>query len=173
MTDPRHRFAPRSGGVMRQPMLSLNPSMARSRAPYRSCLDTTAARAAPAIASAQFRVAVDERGPCHGALPPRDAADADRADAPDDADLRLAERLPDLGAEVGIDDLGVLVDEDQRLQVIERGGLVEDEVVAAKDRVGRPEGEHLRIRLRRVADTRLGVAFVDLRVDDGRAEGDH
>ena len=42
------------------------------------------------LAAAQLAVAVDERRPRHRALPPRDAAHADRADAADHADLRVA-----------------------------------------------------------------------------------
>src|SRR5215217_3378614 len=44
------------------------------------------------VAAAELAVAVDERGPRDRALPPRDAADADRPDRADDADVSVAQR---------------------------------------------------------------------------------
>ena len=75
-------------------------------------------------------VAVDERGERHRSLPPGDAPDVERADAADQADLRVAQRLAHLGAQVGVDDLGVLVHEHERLEVVALGGPVERRVVA-------------------------------------------
>jgi len=62
------------------------------------------------LASTPLRVAVRERRPGDGALPPGDAADADRPGASDQRHLVIGERFPRLGAEVGVRDLGVLVE---------------------------------------------------------------
>ena len=61
---------------------------------------------------------------------------------PGDGDLRVGERLAHLGAEARVDELGVLVDEHERLEVLERGRLVEDQVVGAEDRARGAVGEH-------------------------------
>ena len=57
------------------------------------------------------------------ALPPGDAAHSDRADDADDADLGVLNAVADFGAEVRVDDLGVLVHEDQRLEVVQAAAL--------------------------------------------------
>ena len=51
--------------------------------------------------------------------------------APRHADLGIGERGANLGAERGVDDLGVRVDQDQRLQLVAGRGCVENQVVAA------------------------------------------
>src|SRR5947199_306199 len=81
------------------------------------------------LAPAPLRVAVGERGPGDRALPPGDAADADRARAADQRHVRFLESFANLGAEPGVDDLGVLVEEYQRLEVVVLLRLVEEEVV--------------------------------------------
>ena len=114
------------------------------------------------IAAAELAVAVDERRPGHRALPPRDAAHADRADAAHDADLGVAERLAQLRAEAGVVDLGVLVQEDERLEVVALGDGVEEQVVGAEDRPRRGVRDHLGIRLRGAADPGRRGALVDV-----------
>ena len=54
-----------------------------------------------------------------GAVPPGDVTDADGSGAAEDAHLRVAEARSHLRAEVAVDDLGVLVDEDEHLEVVE------------------------------------------------------
>ena len=118
-------------------------------------------------------VAVDERRLGDRALPPGDAAHSDRADASDDRDLGVAERVADLVAEVRVDDLGVLVDQHERLELVELRGLLEQRVVAAEDRADRREREQLRAGLGGAPDARLRAATVDVGTGDGGAEGDH
>ncbi len=65
------------------------------------------------------------------------------------------------------------MEQHERLQALERGGLVEEQVVAAKDGAGARVGEDLRVRLGDQPDPRLPVPLEDLRVGDGAAEGDH
>ena len=79
-------------------------------------------------------VAVDERGACDRRLPPRDAAHANRADAPDQANIGVLERATGHLAEIAVDDLGVLVDEYQRIEVLARRKLLQQNVVGGEDR---------------------------------------
>ena len=66
-------------------------------------------------------VAIDERRAGNRRLPPGDAPHADRADAPDDADLSVAQPAPDDRAEVRVDDLRVLMNEHERLELVAVG----------------------------------------------------
>ena len=100
------------------------------------------------VAAAVLLVAVDERRERHRGLPPGDAADADRPDAADEAHVGVAQRRAQLAAQVRVDDLGVLVHEHERLEVVARRGAVEQRVVAAEDRPDRRELVHLGVRAR-------------------------
>ena len=116
---------------------------------------------------------MDDRGPAHRPLPPGDAAHADRADAPDHADLRVAQRGADLRAEVAIDDLGVLVDEHERLEVVALGDRVEHQVVAAEIEPAAAVGNTSESGSAASADPRLARSGRELGVGDGGAEDDH
>ena len=123
------------------------------------------------------RVAVGEGGQRDGSVPPGDVADADRPGAAEDAHLRIAEALSHLRAEVRVDNLGVLVDEDEQLEVVELQGLLEEEVVVAEDRGrAKPRGSErndLRVGLGDQVDAGLRAAVVQLVIGDCAAEGDH
>ena len=63
--------------------------------------------------------------------------------APTMPDVRVAERRADLGAELRIDDLGLRMDQRQRLEVVAARGRVEHEVVGPPDRLDGSEREQL------------------------------
>ena len=82
------------------------------------------------------------------------------------------ERLPHLRGEVGVDDLGVLVDEDQRLEVV-AVRLVEQQVVVAEQE---PTARRAMISESGSAASSIPgerMTLVDLVLGDGAAEGDH
>ena len=119
------------------------------------------------------RVAVGERRERDRALPPGDAAHAEGADAADQADCGIGQRRADRRAEVGADDLGVLMHEHERLQVVERRGAVEQRVVALEDRPDRRLVVDDRSRLGGEPDAGRRAGAVDVRAGDGAAERDH
>ncbi len=88
------------------------------------------------LAAAQLLVAVGERGPGDRHPPTRRCCE--RRSRPRSRRSRPPgrERLADLLAEVGVHDLGVLVDEDERLEPVELRGPLEEQVVVAEDRPG-------------------------------------
>ena len=139
-------------------------------------------------AASVLPVAMLERRPGHGPLPPRDAPDPDRPGAPDYRHLGIGERLPQPGTEIRIDDLGILMEQDERLEVIAVGDLVQDDVVVAEDRTGElvvvecavgivepraRHGDDLGVGLGGELDPGLGAAAVDLGVGYRAAESDH
>src|SRR6266511_2089716 len=125
------------------------------------------------VASAKLLVLVAEGRPPHGTLPPGDAPDADGTRTTHDGDVRIGERLADRAAEVLVEQLGILMDENHRLEVLVLAGLVEDQVVVAKHRAGGLMLQDLGIGLTGTADPRGRVLVVDIGVGDRGGEGDH
>src|SRR5438105_3193271 len=154
-------------------MLSVTTWNARSSSASRTCswylFHLAAAREASDWASAMRARLFQSPGP----VPTADAPHADRADAPDHSDIRIAQRFPHLLAEVLADDLRVLMDDDERLEVLVSGRLLEQEVVAAEDRPGGREGEDLGVGLGDALDPGLRVLPVGVGGGYGRSEGDH
>ena len=125
------------------------------------------------LATAVLVEAVRERRPLHRPLPPGDAADVGSARAPDQPHVGVLQRLADLGDEIGIDDLGVLMDDDEGLEVTALLGLVEEQVVAPEDGPDRAVDEQLGIGLGGELEARQRAALVDLVLGDCAAERDH
>jgi hypothetical protein len=125
------------------------------------------------LAPAVLGIAVGESRPGDGTFPPGDAADADRPRAAHDGDVRIAERLAYFRAELGIDDLGVLMDEDERLEIVTVHDAINDQVVVAEDRSRTALGQDQRIGLGHEAQAGFGAALVDFALSDRAAEGDH
>ena len=78
-----------------------------------------------------------------------------------------------LATEVGVGDLGVLVDEHERLEVVALGDRVEDEVVGAKQRARGGVAHDLESGSAASADAALGAALVGVGLGDRRGEDDH
>src|SRR5947209_11765307 len=106
-------------------------------------------------------VTVDKRGQRDRAFPPSDAADADCSYASGDPDLRVGQRMPRLFTEVHVHDLGVLMQQRQRLQIRPRTGLLQQRVVTAEDRAARRYLQDLGVGLRGPANAPLRTAPVD------------
>src|SRR5215211_1454908 len=123
------------------------------------------------LATAKLLVTVAEGRPTDGALPPGDASHTDSPHAADDCDIRIAERLSHPRSEVGLDYLDVLVDEDERLEILVDSRLIEQQVVVPKQRgAGHLVCQDHRVRLRGPTDPRCGDALVGLRLCDRNAE---
>ncbi len=69
------------------------------------------------LAAAELLEPVRERGPGHRAFPPGDTANVESPGAADEGNRRIAQRGADLRQEVGIDDLGVLMNDHDALEV--------------------------------------------------------
>ncbi len=94
------------------------------------------------FAAAELRIPVDEGAHDLRVVPPRDAVGIDRPDAAHHAHVGIRQGSPELPAEIGVDNLSVLVHQDQRLEVLARRDLLEQQVVAAKDGARGLERKH-------------------------------
>jgi hypothetical protein len=126
-----------------------------------------------AVGEVQEAAGLDDAAEALGRVPPRQARDAARTHRADDRDVRVREPPAQEVGEVGAEDLGVLVEQDERLEVVPVAHGVEHLVVRGEDRRGVLGLDDEVVRRAHAREAREADRPELLRVPDAHRVGDH